>query len=222
MILFHGSNSIIEKPEYGKGRLHNDYGRGFYCTEHEELAKEWACTESASGFANCYEIDLSDMQILDLSAPEYQILHWLTVLVCHRTFDVTASVAQAGMEYLKENFFINVKKYDIIRGYRADDSYFSFAKAFLNNTITLEQLSEAMRLGKLGEQIVLKSEKAFANLNFIESRPVPHSVYYIKRKQRDEKARAEYRELGSRYDMNGTYLIDIVREGMKDGDTRLR
>ena len=43
MILYHGSDSIVKSPEYGKGKFYNDYGRGFYCTENKELAKEWAC-----------------------------------------------------------------------------------------------------------------------------------------------------------------------------------
>lgn len=222
MLLFHGSPMVIEKPEYGKGKLHNDYGRGFYCTAHEELAKEWACTEENSGFANCYEMDLTDMQVLNLLSEQYHVLHWITVLVCNRTFDIAAPVARRGMNYLKENFYVDVEQYDVVRGYRADDSYFSFAKAFLNNTITMEQLSEAMRLGKLGEQIVLKSERAFANLCFIESRPAEHAVYYAKRKQRDESARTEYRRLSGSYDADGIYLIDIIREGIRDGDARLR
>ena len=37
-ILYHGSEFLIEKPEFGKGARHNDYGRGFYCTENIELA----------------------------------------------------------------------------------------------------------------------------------------------------------------------------------------
>jgi hypothetical protein len=36
--LFHGSDHIIEKPVFGEGKSYNDYGRGFYCTEHVELA----------------------------------------------------------------------------------------------------------------------------------------------------------------------------------------
>lgn len=222
MIVFHGSKNVIENPEYGKGKLHNDYGRGFYCTVYEELAKEWACTENTSGFANCYEIDISAMKVLNLSDSAYHILHWLTVLVSYRTFDITVPVAKTGMEYLKNNFRIDIENYDIVRGYRADDSYFSFAKAFLNNTITLEHLARAMKLGKLGEQIVLKSKAAFEAVHFTGSNQAECSVYYSKRKQRDDNARAEYREMGNHYDANGIYLIDIVREEIKDGDARLR
>ena len=36
MLLYHGSDHIIEKPEFGAGKKHNDYGRGFYCTQNIE------------------------------------------------------------------------------------------------------------------------------------------------------------------------------------------
>jgi len=50
--IYHGSDHIIEQPQFGAGKAHNDYGRGFYCTEHEELAKEWACSADSDGYAN--------------------------------------------------------------------------------------------------------------------------------------------------------------------------
>ena len=56
LILYHGSPEIIQSPVYGKGKINNDYGRGFYCTEHLELAKEWACTEGTDGYVNQYEV----------------------------------------------------------------------------------------------------------------------------------------------------------------------
>lgn len=65
-----------------------------------------------------------------------------------------------------DNFGINVNAYDVIIGYRADDSYFDYAESFLNNSITVEQLAKAMKLGKLGEQIVIKSQYAFSCLTY--------------------------------------------------------
>ena len=73
LVIYHGSPEIIEKPQFGKGKTYNDYGRGFYCTEHIELAKEWACTEDVDGFVNKYEIDLSKLKVLNLSSDEYTI-----------------------------------------------------------------------------------------------------------------------------------------------------
>ena len=42
LIIYHGSKDVVEKPCYHGGKLQNDYGYGFYCTESLELAKEWA------------------------------------------------------------------------------------------------------------------------------------------------------------------------------------
>ena len=67
IIICHGSENIIEKPEFGKGKTTNDYGRGFYCTESIELAKEWACSRANDGYANIYELDMAGLDILRLN-----------------------------------------------------------------------------------------------------------------------------------------------------------
>ena len=56
-ILYHGSLEIISTPMYGQGKVYNDYGQGFYCTESLELAKEWSCAEREDGYVNQYEMD---------------------------------------------------------------------------------------------------------------------------------------------------------------------
>ena len=53
--IYHGSDHIIEQPVFGKGKPFNDYGRGFYCTEHIELAKEWACSADSDGYFAKYK-----------------------------------------------------------------------------------------------------------------------------------------------------------------------
>ena len=82
--LYHGSETIVKQPIYGEGKIYNDYGRGFYCTESLELAKEWACTESRDGYANEYELELEGLNVLNLSSDEYTILHWLALLLVYR------------------------------------------------------------------------------------------------------------------------------------------
>ena len=164
LILFHGSPEIIQSPVYGKGKSYNDYGIGFYCTEHLALAKEWACTENTDGYANKYEMDTEGLSILNLSSDEYTILHWLALLIEYRKFRISTPIMKRGVDWLREHFLIDLTPYDMVVGYRADDSYFSFARAFINNEISLAQLSYAMRLGKLGEQFVLKSPTAFERI----------------------------------------------------------
>lgn len=222
-IIWHGSVEIIEKPTFGLGKANNDYGLGFYCTENEDLAKEWACQEpSKDGYANCYELDLDGLSTLCLSDEKYTILNWLAILADNRNFRASTAVSKQGKEYLLNNFLPDISKYDIIIGYRADDSYFSFARAFVNNQISLEQLSEAMRLGKLREQIVLKSEKAFSAIKFVKYEIAKADEYYIKRKNRNLEASEQFRNQQEVDDINGLFMRDIIRERVDNNDPRLR
>ncbi len=222
-VLYHGSVNVIEKPAFGVGNERNDYGLGFYCTEHPELAKEWACADNRDGFANEYEFDIDGLTVLDLSGGGYHILNWMAILLKNRTFVISQGIASAAREYMLRTFLPPYGEYDVIRGYRADDSYFSFASAFLNNTISLEQLGRAMTLGKLGEQVVLKSERTFRRIRFVRAIPAGNGTYYPKRVARDRRAREDFREERSREAVAGeTYAIDIVRNEWKNDDSRLR
>ena len=221
-ILYHGSPEIIRVPVFGKGKSYNDYGQGFYCTEHLELAKEWACNENADGYANKYEIDTTGLSILNLSSDEYTTLHWLALLMNNRKFRVTTPVMKRGAVWLKEHFLIDLSPYDAVIGYRADDSYFSFARAFMSNEISLSQLSYAMKLGKLGEQFVLKSPAAFEEIRFVSYEIADNTVYYAKRKARDDEARMTFREELEKDDLDGLYMRDIVRQEVRPDDPRLR
>ncbi len=212
MVLYHGSSQVVEVPEHGKGRPYNDYGQGFYCTEHRELACEWACTEEgADGFLNEYRLSLDGLRVLELSSEPYTVLHWLAVLLDHRFFDAKTPVAVEGKRFLQANFAVPVDESDIVIGYRADDSYFTFARSFLRNGISLEQLSRAMRLGDLGKQVVLKSPIAFERIEFVGAEAVVGERYYPKRLARDERARALYREEAQRQGIGGIYLRDLLQ-----------
>lgn len=72
----------------------NDYGSGFYCTEEIELAKEWACKKQKNGFVNKYELDLSELNVMNLNAPPYNILNWLAILADNRTYWQNGSIAE--------------------------------------------------------------------------------------------------------------------------------
>lgn len=221
MIIYHGSVNILEKPQYGKGKDYNDYGKGFYCTESLELAKEWACTEKSNGYANKYELNLENLKVLDLRNKKYNVLHWITLLIKNRRFAITNEISKEGKEYLINNFLIDISEYDIIIGYRADDAYFTFAQNFLNNTISVQKLKEALLLGNLGEQIVLKSEQAFSRLKFLGYEIADQDIYYSLRKIRDDVARKKYYENRRGLREDDIYLVDIIMKGIKQNDSRL-
>ena len=218
--IYHGSKQIVEIPTFGEGRKNNDFGLGFYCTESNELAKEWAVSSLSDGFSNHYSLDTEYLKILNLNNPDYTILNWMAVLVEHRLFSIKAPIARRAKRYLIDNFGVNVNAYDLITGYRADDSYFDYAEAFLNNTITVEQLSRAMRLGKLGEQIVVKSQFAFSRLRFEGFEVAERGTYYSLRKARDAEANRMYLDIQEE-DTNGLYILDIMRGGVTNDDPRI-
>ena len=223
MIVYHGSDHIIETPVYNGSRRSNDYGYGFYTTESEELAKEWACGDGRDGFANRYELNPDGLRVLNLNGPGFNILNWLAVLTRYRSYWQRGSIAEEAKDYLQEHFYVDLSPYDIVIGYRADDSYFSFAQDFVSGAISLRKLSEAMRLGKLGEQIVLKSPSAFSQIRFLGAEPAPAEEYYEKRSIRDREARRAYRQNRTAADgIHELYMLDIMREGIRNGDPRLR
>lgn len=218
--IYHGSEQIVEVPTFGRGKKNNDFGMGFYCTQSDHLAKEWAVSSLRNGFSNRYVMDTEYLNILNLNSTDYTILNWIAVLVEHRLFSIKTPVARRAKRYLIDNFSINVNAYDIVTGYRADDSYFDYAESFLNNGISVEQLARAMQLGKLGEQIVIKSQYAFSKLKYEGFDVAEKDIFYVLRKARDDKANKLYLEMLEE-ENDGLYIQDIMRGGIKNDDPRI-
>ena len=222
MTLFHGSKDIIRTPVYGGGKRYNDYGSGFYCTEHIDLAREWAVDEDRNGYVNEYTLPFNELSVLYLNSSEYSILHWLSVLIKNRTFTVSSPVAREAKKYIGSNFHVDTDSYDIIIGYRADDSYFSFAQDFLNGTISLRQLGMAMKLGELGEQVVLKSERSFDMISFVKEEAVLAGEWYERKRLRDEAARSGYFSMDRESYVRGDiYITEILDKELTFDDLRI-
>ena len=207
--IYHGSSEIIEKPEFGYGKPYNDYGLGFYCTEQIDMAREWGVSKG--------------LKILNLNDEKYCILHWLSILLENREFEVSSALAAEAKEYILKKFKIEYEEYDAIVGYRADDSYFSFAQDFINGAISYRQLNRAMHLGKLGQQFVLKSKKAFQQIEFTGYESAASKEWYRKKMLRDRSARREYFDVERNKRQKGDlYIIQIMDEEMKSDDLCLR
>ena len=219
--IYHGSDHIVKIPRFHGGKPHNDYGYGFYCTEIGDLAKEWAVSEEHDGYANCYELDMDGLRILNLNH-EYSILTWLSILIQNRTLNLDTPLAAEVSRYLRDNFSVDTTMYDLIIGYRADDSYFSFAQDFLSGAISYQQLRKAMYLGELGEQIVLVSRRSFSAIRYIGSEKAFRSEWLVKKTERDRQARAAYLHSDRmRYRRGELYAVTILDEEIKPNDPRL-
>ena len=221
-ILYHGSEFEIRTPIFGGGKVHNDYGPGFYCTKERDLAMEWAVQETHDGFANRYEFDLTGLKVIDLSAKGYTVLHWLSVLLENRIFDLRGDVIEAARDYLKTNFPVPCADADVMIGYRADDNYFSFARAFLNGALSYERLCRTIRLGDLGLQFVLKSREAFGRIRFLDAESATRTTCLPRRLKREERAREEYvRIVAEPFDPRALYMTNILQQGIEADDPRL-
>ena len=224
MQLFHGTDHIIEVPDIHIGNPHNDYGMGFYCTRVDEMAREWACKKNTDGFVNIYSLDTEGLKTLNLLDGNHTVLNWIALLLQFRTFKLDSAVALDARDYIIEHYAIDLGDYDIVVGYRADDSYFQYAESFVSNTLPLRSLNLALKLGKLGEQTVVISPKAFARLRFTDVYPVDKNIYYPKFLYRDTKARDAYRKeiKKSKSYRNDIFVLDILREEMANDDPRIQ
>lgn len=211
-IIYHGSETIIEKPEYLKGNIHNDYGLGFYCCSNKELAKEWAAKKTGHGYINRYQIRDDRLKILDLTKPPYNdVLNWVALLMHNRELssDLRNNFPRE-LKYLDDKYLINVSDYDVVIGYRADDSYFRFPEAFVRSEITLESLNTIFQAGELGKLYVLISEHAFNLIHFLDYEEAFENsrIDYYSRKNGADKVFTELLNT-DRYS-KGTRLRDLV------------
>jgi len=196
LTLYYGSKDINLKPELHRGRKDNDYGAGFYTTPSKELAKEWAWsgyTLGDQGYLYTYSVDKHGLKILDLTSCDS--LNWIAELLVHRKFNLDNREAYvSSMERFISRYKLDTSSYDIIIGYRADDSYFEYARDFVTGAIFRGTLDSALRVGNLGIQVFIKSPLAFSKLVFVDKVLVDSKYrnYFLKR---DKMARAEYNKI---------------------------
>jgi len=206
VILYHGSDKILKIPVFGKGEIHNDYGQGFYCTKNKDLAGEWAVlwTEK-DGYINEYSFDYTGLNVLYLN--QMPVEHWIAVLIANRRGNYEKGY-QKRMNIFLDKYLIDISDYDVIEGWRADDAYYSYIEDFLAIDLSLEKMTEAMQFGDLGNQICLKSKKAFDCIKFTKHYPALASRFYQSAKNRDQSAKQQYWQMQDT--TTGILLIDLI------------
>lgn len=196
IILYHGTPDKMVTPIYGRGDDKHDYGRGFYLTESVELAMEWAVCRpnDTNGWVHKYELDCNGLKILNFQ--ESDVLVWLAELMKHRDAADTKRYRMLAAKFIAK-YGIDTDKYDVIKGWRANASYFYIAKEFVRDNIDVDILEELLSLGGLGIQYCIKSELAYSKLREIREEliSVDYSEFNDKYNQRDVSARENMRRL---------------------------
>lgn len=196
VILFHGTPNEIVVPQYGRGDEKHDYGKGFYLTEDIELAKEWAVCRpnEICGWVHKYELNTDDLKILDFQ--QISVLSWLAELMKHRDASDTRRYKVLAKKFI-DKYGVDTTEYDVIKGWRANASYFYIAKEFVKDNIDICILEELLQLGGLGIQYCIKSEKAYKQLHEVKDSllTVEYAEFNEKYNERDITARQRMREL---------------------------
>lgn len=196
IILYHGTPDNVVTPVFGCGDDKHDYGRGFYLTENIELAKEWAVCRpnETNGWVHKYELDCDSLNILDFQ--EKDILAWLAELMKHRDAADSKRYRMLAAKFI-DKYGVDTIGYDVIKGWRANASYFYIAKEFVRDNIDIDILEELLSLGGLGIQYCIKSELAYSRLREIKEGliQVDYTEFNDKYNQRDVEARNCMREL---------------------------
>lgn len=170
MVLYHGSNTCIQKPDLLHSREDIDFGKGFYLTEDNIMASKWA-SNKAVAYINKYEIDLSGLKVIELKMDK----NWLDFVATNR-------------EYADYEF--DVEDYDVIIGPTADDKLFSTLESYFTGNISAETAIKYLDVAGYSNQVVLKSNKAIEKLVYVESRllTADEKRYYkdLAKKDREE------------------------------------
>jgi hypothetical protein len=196
LILYHGTPATVVTPTFGHGDDKHDYGRGFYLTENYELAKEWAVCkpDEANGWVHKYELETDGLKILDFQ--ELDVLCWLAELMKHRDAANSKRYRTLAEKFI-EKYGVDTIGFDVIKGWRANASYFYIAKEFVRDNIDIDILEELLSLGGLGIQYCIKTEKAYDHLKEIgeELSSVAYAEFNPKYNDRDSRARQNMRLL---------------------------
>ena len=207
VILYHGSDKILKTPEYGKGVINNDYGQGFYCSKNKGLAGEWAVLWTGKdGYINEYSFDYTGLNVLYLN--QMPVENWIAILLDNRDIYSLDDFALRIDVFLQKYLIPDIVEYDVIEGWRADDAFFSYITDFISNTLSLENLKIALKFGELGNQVCLKSERAFDVIKFTDSYPAPASRFLKSAQDRDLSAKQQYRQMQRK--AVGTALEDLI------------
>lgn len=213
IILYHGTPDKEVTPTHGCGDDKHDYGRGFYLTESIELAKEWAVCRpnDLNGWVHKYELDCDGLKILNFE--EKNVLSWLAELMKHRDAADSKRYRMLAAKFI-EKYGVDTDGFDVIKGWRANASYFYIAREFVRDNIDIDILEELLSLGGLGIQYCIKSERAYAQLYEMKDglTTVDYNEFNEKYNRRDIAARKRMRDLIDSDDNKVTNVFSTLLE----------
>lgn len=155
MILFHGSNQEIIKPDVSFSKKYLDFGKGFYLTSYQEQAEKWALRKTTRlggmPIVNVYEL-VENFKTYQICSFETENEPWL---------DFVCNCRKGELTY---------QQFDLVIGRVANDDIFKTIDMYFNNLWTKEKVLEELRYYKENDQIcVINQQIIEKELIFLKS-----------------------------------------------------
>lgn len=150
MRLFHTGYQEIRRPDVHFGRKNADFGQGFYLTANQAFAGKWARERKDENiYINAYDLDMEGLTVKRFERGG----EWFDYLLANRTRQPDT-----------------LENYDVILGPIANDTLYDTFGIITSGFLPRDQALSLLMLGPAYEQIVLKTEKAAAQLRWLSSR----------------------------------------------------
>ncbi len=139
MILYHGSNMVIETPDLSKSKPYKDFGQGFYLSANQAQAKRMA--EQRTALTQCGEPTVTRFLFdeKNMKSDELKVL-------------VFENYTEEWAEFVLKNRNVNqpqpVHGYDIVYGPIADDGVTFQLRRYKAGAISLKELVDGLRFAQ--------------------------------------------------------------------------
>lgn len=161
LIIYHGSDEIINYPTHNGGRKFSDFGLGFYVTTNIEMAKSWASRRREKpSYVNKYMLNTEGLTSLTFDLDIY----WLLFIAFNRGLIINEEI-----KIILYNKYKDINDYDVIIGPTADDRMFDTLSLFFSNSITLDYCLQALNSMDLDIQYNIKSCNGINAMSFTNS-----------------------------------------------------
>lgn len=201
-VLFHGSKHGIENINYNGSRNNCDFGNGFYLGESFSSTANFIC-ENDNSCVYSFILDNTNLNIVKFSCS----LEWMLAICYFRGY-----LNEYKESKIIKDIINKINNADLIIAPIADNKMFYIMTLFANGDISDNVAIHSLSAANLGNQYIIKSEKA---LNYLK----PIEKYYISNNEREEyievlKRRTDYIEsklkLAKREYRFGKYIEEIL------------
>lgn len=148
MILYHGSNVIVDQPKLIRQNRYLDFGFGFYTTTNREQAVNFAQKvtdrrKMGEATLNIYSVNeavaFQECKVLQFDSPDEA---WLDFVAANRQGTYQG------------------EKYDLIYGAVANDDVYRTIALYMTGVLDKEQTLSSLKIRKLFNQLVFATEKS--------------------------------------------------------------